>query len=57
MQYGIKYLDSISKRKGRPVILYSDIKTIKLRHSIMTMAESVLEIRDIYDVLKEKILN
>lgn len=58
MEEGLNYIQKKEKgrRHSRGLTLYVDSYTSSLSHSIMAKAKNVLDNRDIYDVLKKKIM-
>ena len=58
MEEGLDYIQKKEKgrRHSRGLTLYVDSYTSSLSHSIMAKAKNVLDNRDIYDVLKKKIM-
>lgn len=55
MKDGTKYLKSKTSKRRSSFVVYSDSYTASLSRSIRAKAKNILEKRDIYNVLKDKI--
>ncbi len=55
MEDGSRYLKTKSSKRRSSFMAYSDSYTSSLGHSIRRKAQSILEKRDIYNILKDKI--